>query len=116
MHIYDFPLPLDYISAPKPQSALTIKSSSCRKCKSPEHSFIKHMHSEYARLLYPVVSQVVRETPHVSSPIHEHLDRESLAQMTDRVMLLANLDEAILSDTAEQALARALLLMEMHIL
>jgi len=113
MHIYDFPQPLDYVQgcckktepafatqkSSEPQPFLTVRN---------ERSFIKQMYSEYARHLDSVIGQVLSAASPISGPIHEEVDRETLAQLADKTaQMMGGHNEA------EQALTRVLLLMEL---
>ena len=62
---------------------------------------MKQLYTGINKALYPVVSEVLNEYEYDGSPIYEEeLDRESLAQLVDRVIRRA----AELSDNSQEAM------------
>jgi len=123
MDIYSFPLPLDYGE----REIFTEREEMAEiNANIPkEYRFMQNFYPEYARLLSPVVSQVVREYGYgagfgsVSASIYDEIDRETLAQMSDRVMEIAMQSIRIQSQETSpgilsHTLAKIMILMEIN--
>jgi|GEM_PF-6552521 len=93
MGTYDFPPPLDY----------------------GDEGFLEIMDSDYSRRIGEIAARVRHKWPLINPPIHEGLDRESLAQMVDLVAAEAGRDLHLQSlghtrKDAERALIRRIIL------